>query len=200
MRGEQGHPRFARADALLTLLKVHSSVKKADAVTPLEPFFAGLKNVLTSDPLGSTMATLFAKVPAMPDPLLAGARDIEGGRYGEGHTDRAGGLDAGLSVARFGPCIMQGAGEVAGAYAQGVRIAPTGLDLGAAGAEVCLAVPMFLSSSFSCRAFHAVTRELTVPCARADSAQGNRHKPAHHRGPPQGTARPLVLLPMPALG
>ena len=135
--GAQAHPRFARADALLTLLKVHRSLTKPEGAPPLEPLFAGLKNFVTNDPVGSVMAQLFAKVPAFPDPLLAGARDVKPGKYGEGRTGRASGLDAGISVTRFGPCILQGAGEVAGAYANGVRVAPTGLDVGAAGAEVC---------------------------------------------------------------
>lgn len=144
----QAHPRFARADALLTLLKVHNFMTKPDAAPPLEPLFAGLKSVITNDPLGSVMAQLFAKIPAFPDPLLAGARDVKAGKYGEGRTGRAGGLDIGLSVARFGPCILQGAGEVAGAYANGIRVAPTGLDVGAAGAEVCaLFLPPFVHSS-----------------------------------------------------
>ena len=131
--GAQAHLRFARADALLTLLKVHSALTKPGAALPLEPLFAGLKNFMTDDPVGSVMAQLFAKVPAFPDPLLAGARV----KPGQVRRARAGGLDVGLSVARFGPCILQGAGEVAGAYANGIRVAPTGLDAGAAGAEVC---------------------------------------------------------------
>ncbi len=132
----QGHPRFAGAIARLAALKANQQIRSATKAGFLEPGFAAVKAATTFDPVGSVMRKVYATFKAMPDPLLLGARDIKGGEYGEGAKGEAGGVDVGLSVARFGPCVFKGGAEVAGAYANGVRVAPTALDLGASGAEV----------------------------------------------------------------
>ena len=102
----------------------------------LEPVFQALARAATFDPLGDALEALLSKVPAVPDPLLLGARDIAGGSYGEGPHGRPGGIDVGITAARFGPCVLEGGAEVAGAYAHGVRVALTGLAVGATGAKV----------------------------------------------------------------
>ena len=132
----QGHPRFAGAIARMAALKTHNQVKRATKAGFLEPGFAAVKAAVTFDPVGPLMRKLCASFRSMPDPLLLGARNIKGGEYGEGTKGEAGGVDVGLSVARFGPCVFKGGAEVAGAYAKGVRVAPTALDLGASGAAV----------------------------------------------------------------
>ena len=132
----QGHPRFAGAIARLAALKTYQQLRRATKAGFLEPGFAALKAAITFDPVGPVMQKLYGSFKSMPDPLLLGARDIKGGEYGEGGNGEAGGVDVGLSVARFGPCVFKGGAEMAGAYATGIRVAPTALDLGASGAEV----------------------------------------------------------------
>ncbi len=111
-------------------------IQREESARPLEPALEALAGAVRTDPMGDALRALFDKLPAVPDPLLMGAREIEGGQYGEGPHGQPGGIDVSATVARFGPCLFEGGAEGAGAYANGVRIAPTGLALGATGAKV----------------------------------------------------------------
>jgi len=134
-RRAQGHPLQAAAQPIIDLIRLHHQQQQQQPGV-LEPMFQVLARAAATDPLGDELEALLSKVPAVPDPLLLGARNIAGGSYGEGPHGRAGGIDVSLTAARFGPCVLEGGAEVAGAYAHGVRVAPTGLAVGATGAKV----------------------------------------------------------------
>jgi len=133
-RRAQGHPLQAAAAPFINLIRLHQQQQQQPGA--LEPLFEALARAAATDPLGDALEALLSKVPTVPDPLLLGARDIAGGSYGEGPHGRPGGIDVGVTAARFGPCVLEGGAEVAGAYAHGVRVAPTGLAVGATGAKV----------------------------------------------------------------
>jgi len=133
-RRAQGHPFHVMLGAAADLFALN--IQREESARALEPALEALASAVQTDPMGDALHALFDKLPAVPDPLLLGARQIEGGRYGEGPHGQPGGVDVSATVARFGPCVFEGGAEGAGAYATGVRVAPTGLALGATGAKV----------------------------------------------------------------
>jgi len=112
----QGTPLLAIAEPCIALARLGQQQQQRPGV--LEPMFQALARAATTDPLGDTVEALLSKVPAVPDQLLLGAHDVADGSDSEGPHGQPGGIDVGITAARFNSCMPEGGADVAGARAK----------------------------------------------------------------------------------